>query len=130
MAAGTFAGQSMPKILVVEDMPDSADMAAQILRNYGHQVWIAENGERGLDLAAFYRPDLIIYDYWLPDLDARTFLLRLRQEETLKATKIVVCTATPQTVLTQALGEVAIDGFISKPYRLSSFMQVVEQALV
>jgi len=123
-------GHPVPKILVVEDMPDSAEMAAQILRNYGHQVWIAENAEQGLDLAAFYHPDLIVYDYWLPDLDARTFLARLRADESLKGIKVVVCTATPKVALQQALGETAIDGFIPKPYRLSNFMEVIEEALV
>jgi DNA-binding NarL/FixJ family response regulator len=61
----------MPKILVIEDMPESAEMTAQILRRYGHQVWIAENGDAGIGLAAQHAPDLIICDYWLADQDAR-----------------------------------------------------------
>jgi two-component system cell cycle response regulator DivK len=117
----------MPKILVVEDMPDSADLAAQILRNYGHSVTIAETGERGLALAAEHQPDLIVYDYWLPDLDARTFLTRLRANPGLQAVKIIVCTATPKEILSQSLGEdYNFDGYILKPYRLTNFMQEVE----
>lgn len=120
----------MPKILVVEDMPDSAEMAAQILRNYGHEVFVADCGEAGLALAALKKPDVIVYDYWLPDIDARSFLSQLRERAELKATKVVVCTATPESTLRQALGDMPFDGFISKPYRLSSFMQVIEDSLV
>jgi CheY-like chemotaxis protein len=119
----------MPKILVVEDMPDSADLAAQILRNYGHQVIIAETGELGLVLAAEHVPDLIVYDYWLPDLDARTFLARLRTNAALSKVKVIVCSATPRTIMTQSLGENAFDGYILKPYRLTNFMQEVEAQL-
>jgi CheY-like chemotaxis protein len=116
----------MPKILVIEDMPDSAELAAQILRNYGHEVFIAANGETGLKLAAEHIPDLIVYDYWLPDLDARTFLTRLRSDDALRHVKIVVCTATPQAVMQQSLGELGFDGYILKPYRLTNFMQAIE----
>jgi CheY-like chemotaxis protein len=116
----------MPKILVIEDMPDSAELAAQILRNYGHEVFVAPNGETGLKLATEHTPDLIVYDYWLPDLDARTFLARLRSNDALRNVKIVVCTATPQAVMQQALGELGFDGYILKPYRLTNFMQAIE----
>lgn len=110
-------------------MPDSADLAAQILRNYGHSVVIADTGERGLVAAAEELPDLIVYDYWLPDLDARTFLSRLRSNPALQKVKVIVCTATPQAVLSQALGEHNFDGYILKPYRLTNFMQEVESQL-
>jgi CheY-like chemotaxis protein len=120
----------MPKILVVEDMPDSAEMAAQILRNYGHEVYVAANGEEGLALATERLPEVIVYDYWLPDIDARSFLTQVREHPKLKTTKVVVCTATPESTLRQALGDLPFDGFISKPYRLSNFMQVIEESLM
>ena len=117
----------MPKILVIEDMPESADLAAQILRRYGHEVLVASNADKGLDLAAEFFPDLIICDYWLPDLDARALLKKLRKNKELKNIKVVVCTAAFKQELNQ--GDEHFDGFISKPYRLSSFMQTVEQQL-
>lgn len=119
----------MTKILVIEDMPDSAEMAAMILRKYGYEVSIAENGERGLKLAAETRPDLIVYDYWLPDIDARSFLRRLRDTEGMEHIKVVVCTATPAEAIDKFVGASGFDGMIRKPYRLSSFMQTIESQL-
>ncbi len=95
----------MPKILVIEDMPESAEMTAQILRGYGHQVWIAENADAGLGLAAEHSPDLIICDYWLADQDARAFLGRLRQVQALKNIKVLVCSAASKEVVDQTQGE-------------------------
>lgn len=119
----------MARILVIEDIPDSAEMAAQILGNYGHEVWIADTGEQGLTLAGEHQPDLIVYDYWLPDLDARTFLSRLRANASLQKIKVVVCTATPKVVVEQALGELRFDAFILKPYRLTNFMETIDAQL-
>lgn len=120
---------NMSRILVIEDMPDSAEMAAQILRKYGHEVWIAATGEQGLSLAAEHHPDLIVYDYWLPDVDARTFLSRLRSNPSMQKIKVVVCTATPKAVMEQTLGELQFDAYIFKPYRLTNFMQTIDSQL-
>jgi CheY-like chemotaxis protein len=119
----------MPKILIVEDMPDSAELAAQILRRYDHEALIAENGERGLSLAQEQRPDLIIYDYWLPDIDARTFLSRLRSLPGFDSVPVIVCTATPAVVLKETIGETGFNAVINKPYRLTEFMETIDQYL-
>lgn len=128
-----FAGNlfsRMPKILVVEDMPDSAELAAQILRRYGHEVLIAETGELGLRLALEHKPDLIVYDYWLPDIDARSFLRRLRSTEGFERTPVLACTATPIAAMQPGLLENGFTGMINKPYRVSSFMEAVDAQLM
>lgn len=119
----------MPKILVIEDMPDSAELAAQILRRYGHDVLIAPTGELGLQLATQHHPDLIVYDYWLPDIDARTFLQRLRATPGLEHTPVLACTATPASAMQPGLGENGFSGLLHKPYRVSSFMEAVDAQL-
>lgn len=119
----------MPKILVVEDMPDSAELAAQILRRYGHEVLIAETGELGLALAAEHQPDLIVYDYWLPDIDARSFLNRLRANPQLAKVPVLACTATPAAAMQPGLAENGFTGLLHKPYRVSSLIEAVEAQL-
>lgn len=119
----------MPKILVIEDMPDSAEMVQQILAKYGHEVLLAENGELGLAMARDHEPDLIIFDFLLPDLDAATFLSRLRQQKTLANIPIIACSATHPSLIQQSVGQTAFSGFIHKPFRVSSFMEIVEQHL-
>lgn len=119
----------MPRILVIEDMPDSAEMVQQILSKYGHEVLLAENGELGLTLAQEHKPDLIIFDFLLPDLDAATFLSRLRHNEDMVQTPIIACSATDPHLIQQSVGPTAFNDFIQKPFRVSSFMEIVEQHL-
>jgi len=119
----------MTKILVIDDMPESAELAAVILRNYGYEVVVAETGERGLQLASETKPDLIVYDYWLADIDARTFLKRLRSTEGLEDTKVVVCTATPTEAVQKVVGEHGFDGMIRKPYRVTGLLTTIESQL-
>lgn len=119
----------MPKILVVEDMPDSAELAAQILRRYGHEVLIADTGELGLRLAVENKPDLIVYDYWLPDIDARTFLSRLRSTLGMERVPVLACTATPAAAMQPGLGENGFDGLLLKPYRVTSLMEAIDAQL-
>jgi len=110
-------------------MPDSAELAAQILRRYGHEVLLAPTGELGLTLAAEHLPDLIVYDYWLPDIDARNFLTRLRSIPALASIPVLACTATPASALQPGLGEDGFNGLLHKPYRVSSFMEAIDAQL-
>jgi CheY-like chemotaxis protein len=119
----------VPKILIIEDMPDSAELAAQILRKYGHEPLIADSGENGLSMAKEHSPDLIVYDYWLPDIDARSFLARLRGTDGMEKIPVVVCTATPTAAMQDVLGEDGFNAVIGKPYRLSYFLHVIESQL-
>ncbi|MBX3047788.1 MAG: response regulator [Anaerolineales bacterium] len=119
----------MARVLVVEDMPDSAEIAAQILRNYAHEVCLAQSAHEGLELVAQFSPELILYDYWLPDMDARTFLSRLGAQNASAGIRVVACTAAPRAVIEQGLQGQQFHAYIFKPYRLSAFMQVVEEQL-
>ena len=116
----------MPKILVIEDMPDSAELLEKILHRYGHEVVLAENGERGLSMIQQDPPDLIVLDILLPDLDPKTFIEQL---STISAghIPIIACSATAPASIEQTVGKDVFKGFIHKPFRVSTLMTVVEQ---
>ena len=118
----------MPKILVIEDMPDSAELLEKILHRYGHQVLLAENGERGLALIQSDPPDLIVLDILLPDVDAKTFIQRLGAIQA-DHIPLIACSATAPASIEQTVGKGIFKGFIHKPFRVSTLMAVVEQQL-
>jgi two-component system CheB/CheR fusion protein len=66
------------RVMVVEDMRDSAHALQQALILRGHDVQIAYDGKTGLELAASYKPDVVLCDIGLPDLDGFAFARRLR----------------------------------------------------
>lgn len=59
----------MAKILVVDDSPTQLQGISKILRKHGHEVLIAENGDRAIDIAISDLPDLILMDVVMPGLN-------------------------------------------------------------
>ena len=114
-------------VLVIEDIPDSAELAKKILANNNYGVHIADSGEAGLKMALEHEPKMILLDLGLPDVDGQTLLGVLRAEETLKDTPIIVCTAWPEDALKEIVESYGFDDYISKPYKVNEFMSVVSK---
>jgi signal transduction histidine kinase len=67
------------KIVVVEDNADVADTLAAWLEDLGHQVWVARSGPPGVELVAQHRPNVVLCDLGLPDIDGLEVCRRVRQ---------------------------------------------------
>lgn len=83
----------MANIMVVEDYPDNLVLMTYILSAAGHEVRGAETGGRAIDLAREDRPDLVILDIQLPDMDGHQVLTALRADEAMNRVPIVAVTA-------------------------------------
>jgi len=105
----------MPKILMVEDMPDNAELARKILVSAGYEVIHAPDAETGLEMAIAHSPDLILLDLGLPDYDGQTLAGWLRAEPTLSATLLIAFTAWPEETVKRMTESYGCDGYISKP---------------
>ena len=66
------------RVLIVEDNADSRDMLRVALETAGHQVFVAEDGPRGIEQASTVRPDAVLLDLGLPGLDGYEVARRLR----------------------------------------------------
>jgi two-component system cell cycle response regulator DivK len=105
----------MKKILMVEDMPDNAELTRKMLVSAGYQVYHALDAETGLQMAQEVHPDLILLDLGLPDYDGQTLAGWLRAEESLAQTPIVAFTAWPEETARKMALSYGCDGFIAKP---------------
>jgi sigma-B regulation protein RsbU (phosphoserine phosphatase) len=84
---------SAETILLVEDEPVTrASMAARLTR-LGYRVLEAENGRVGLDMARRERPDLLIVDWMMPEMDGPTFCEAVRRDPLLKSSQLLLMTA-------------------------------------
>ncbi|MEM9693773.1 MAG: response regulator, partial [Myxococcota bacterium] len=81
------------KVLVVDDDEGSRELMRRALRVGGHRVVEAEDGALGLAALREERPDLILLDLMMPNLDGFTFLERIRGEEDHKDIPVIVVTA-------------------------------------
>ena len=80
-------------VLVVDDTPDNLTLMADILKG-DYAVKVARSGERALQIAAGSdRPDLILLDVMMPEMDGYEVIRRLRESETLRAIPVIFVTA-------------------------------------
>lgn len=110
----TLASTSVATILLVEDEPVMrTSMAARLMR-LGHRVVEAENGRVGLDVARRIRPDLLIVDWMMPEMDGPTFCEAVRRDPLLKSSQVLLMTSHDQPAqIAEGLARGA-DDFLSK----------------
>jgi two-component system cell cycle response regulator DivK len=120
----------MTMILIVEDVPDNAELARKILTSRGYEVLHAMNAERGYQLALESRPDLILLDLGLPDYDGLTLAGQLRENPAFETLPIIAFTAWPPETAQPMAESYGCNGFIAKPIvRVNEFVAQVEKYL-
>jgi two-component system cell cycle response regulator DivK len=115
----------MPKVLIVEDVPDNAELAGRVLTARGYQVVHAPDAETGLQMAIDHQPDVILLDLGLPDADGQTLVGWLRRVPELAHTPIIVCTAWPEETARTMVEAYGCDGYIRKPISVATLAEQV-----
>jgi two-component system, cell cycle response regulator DivK len=119
----------MSTILIVEDNAKNMKLVRDLLQHEGHRTLEAETGEAGLALALNERPDLVLMDIQLPDIDGTTVLARIREDKTLDAMPVLAVSASVMPDQQQRVVGSGFDGFIAKPISIKSFLASVRRAL-
>jgi DNA-binding response OmpR family regulator len=119
----------MAKILYIEDIEDNIALVKKIVSSQGHEFFQAQNAETGLEMAVNNPPDLILLDLGLPDSDGQTLSVWLRSEPALEKIPIIVLTAWPEEVARHTVEAYGLDGYLCKPFSLSSLVQIIDAAL-
>ena len=81
------------KILIIDDDIDTLKLVGLMLERQGYQIAVASNGTIGLSKASSERPDLILLDVMMPDMDGYQVTERLRSDPSLSHIPIVMFTA-------------------------------------
>ncbi len=117
-------------ILIIEDNPNNARLMARVLeRERRYRLLHADDGETGLNLALDERPDLILLDLGLPDVDGQTVAGILKQPGALPNTPLVVVTAWPTETARNMVRAYGCEGYIPKPIDTRLFAEQVSSYL-
>jgi two-component system cell cycle response regulator DivK len=119
----------MPKILVIEDNEWSRDMLARRLSRRGYQVITAADGKRGIAMAHNQRPDLIVMDMSLPEIDGWEATGRLKADPATRAIPIVALTAHAMASDRQRAMDAGCDDYYTKPVDFESLVRGLEAFL-
>ncbi|MBF0495220.1 MAG: response regulator transcription factor [Deltaproteobacteria bacterium] len=103
-------------ILVVEDEKDILDLVEYNLQGAGFRVLRAMDGIEGLRLAKSERPELIILDLMLPNMDGKEVCRRIRQDEHIHAIPVMMLTARTEEIDRIVGFELGADDYLTKPF--------------
>ncbi len=116
-------------VLLVEDQEDNRVLARKLLQRAGFRVEEATDGRQALAQAAALRPDLILLDIHLPEMDGLTVARTLRQSSDLKSLLIVALTANAMEGDRAKALEAGCDDYMTKPIDVPSFIATIRRIL-
>jgi two-component system phosphate regulon response regulator PhoB len=105
-------------VLVIEDEPDIRELVEFNLKKYDYNVLLANNGEKGLNDARSYEPDLILLDLMLPGIQGIDVCRVIKSDENIKSTPIIILSALGQEEDIVLGLEAGADDYVSKPFSL------------
>ena len=105
-------------VLVIEDEPDIRELIEFNLKLYDYNVLLANNGEKGLNDARSYEPDLILLDLMLPGIQGIDVCRVIKSDENIKSIPIIILSALGQEEDIVLGLEAGADDYVSKPFSL------------
>ncbi len=117
-------------ILCIEDEPEMIDLIRIILSRKGFEVKGAAGGEEGLKKIYAEKPDLVLLDLMMPDIDGWEVYQQMKADQKTKDIPVIIVTAKAQNI-DKVLGlQVAkVDDYISKPFSPEDLLSSVEKVL-
>jgi len=120
------------RVLIVEDNVDNYELVKFLLERAGYEVLSAANGRDGVEMARRERPDLILMDLAMPEMDGWDATKVLKDDAATRSIPILALTARTLPADRKRAFNAGCDGYISKPIKVASFdrlvMTLVKQA--
>jgi CheY-like chemotaxis protein len=123
LVAASGAGR---RVLIVEDNVDAAETLAELLDLWGYQVRVVHDGPMALEVAATYRPEIILLDIGLPEMDGYEVARRLRAAERLTGALLVALTGYGQEEHRREAIEAGFSRHLTKPVDPLRLQQLLE----
>lgn len=119
----------MASVLIVEDNKTNADVLSRRLQNRGYKVQVAMNGRIGVELALANKPDIILMDIGMPELDGIEATRVLKSNGATKAIPIIAITASAFESDRVAATEAGCERFQTKPVNIEELIDNMQELL-
>ncbi len=116
------------RVLVVEDVADSAESLREVLELNGHVVEVARDGVEGLQKAKAFRPEVVLCDIGLPVMDGYAVARSLRKDDETSGAYLVALTGYGQPDDRRRAMEAGFDTHVCKPPEVGALMRLVGTA--
>lgn len=116
----------MHKVLVIDDSPEVREVISGTLTMYGYQTLTAEDGYLGVQIALQHRPDLILCDVKMPNLDGYATLRALRQHADTSTIPFILLSGYNERSDLRPGIDLKADGYLTKPFALAELLATVK----
>ncbi|HJH29926.1 MAG TPA: response regulator [Methanosarcinaceae archaeon] len=117
----------MSKVLVVEDNPNNLKLITLVLNKHGYEVVGAMTGKEGVEKAATEKPDMILMDILLPDIDGLETTRRIRKIESMQKIPIIAITSYAMAGDRELIMKAGCNGYFEKPINPLTIMGDIEK---
>ncbi len=128
-AAVQSAHPAVPKVLVIDDHDANRELLRTMLERKRYHVFLAANGDQGIEIARRERPSLILLDLAMPGKDGFATARELKADETLASTLLVAVTAMAMRGDEQRAKEAGFDGYVTKPVDRAVLEEMIARLL-
>ena len=121
--------KSSHKVLIVDDEPDILEILQFNLNKEGYETRTAENGKRAVEIAAEFKPNLVLMDIMMPIIDGVEACRLIREIPGMKETYIIFLTARGEEYSEVAAFDAGANDFITKPIKPRALISRIQAAL-
>ena len=119
-------GPGAKKILIIDDEQEMCELLYSFLVPHNYRVFLTFNGQMGLEYFNEIKPDVVLLDLTLPDIDGLDVLKIIRK---VSNTPVLIITGHPQNVVDIHLEELHIEGYIEKPFSLEQILNTLKHLI-
>ncbi len=116
-------------VLIVDDEHDNLGVAEKVLSFQGARVFTAFDGIEGLEKLQKITPTFILLDLSMPRMDGWEMVKKLREDAATRSLPIIALTAHAMDGDKQRVADAGFNGYITKPYRLATFVSDIKKCL-
>ncbi|MBO0330133.1 response regulator transcription factor [[Muricauda] lutisoli] len=117
------------KILIVDDEPNIVMSLEYAFKKKDFEVFIARDGTEALEISDRERPDLILLDIMMPEMDGYETLKRVRDNKDLSHTKVVFLSAKSKEKDVEKGLKMGADSYMTKPFSIKKVISDIEDLL-
>lgn len=120
------SGSKPKKILIIDDEQEMCEMLYSFLVPHNYKVFLTFNGQMGLEYFNEIKPDIVLLDLTMPDIDGVDVLKIIRK---VSDVPVLIITAHPEDIVDIHLGGLTISGYVEKPFSLSEILNTLKHLI-